>query len=147
MDSSARYKAKLIGKMLKDDINKLYSHFVSPIVNEFERVNAFFQATQIDPIDLPRELNLFHSSLRTRLFFANGSNVPIGRVDFGAKYIYERDHLIYSSDNNSTVVQKVNVMNSHCLQMLLEAEHQVRKRLPCSEEMFPLYRFCIHLVF
>ena len=52
MDSSARYKAKLIGKMLKDDINKLYSHFVSPIVNEFERVNAFFQATQIDPIDL-----------------------------------------------------------------------------------------------
>ena len=136
MDSSARYKAKLIGEMLKDDINKLYFHFVSPIVNEFERVNAFFQATQIDPNDMSKELNLFHSSLRSRLFFANGSNIPIERVDFGAKYIYERDHLIYSSNNNSTVVQKVNEMDSRCLQMLLEAERQVRKRLPCSEEMF-----------
>ena len=43
MDSSARYKAKLIGEMLKDDINKLYFLFDSPIFNEFERVNAFFQ--------------------------------------------------------------------------------------------------------
>ena len=122
--------------MLKNDIKKLYFHFVSPIFNEFERVNAFFQATEIDPIDLLRELNLFHSSLRSRLCFANGSNGPIGRVDFGAKYIYERDQMIYSSDNNSTVVQKVNGMNSRCLQMLLQAECQVSKQLPCSEEMF-----------
>ena len=44
----------------------------------------------------------------------------IERVDFGAKYIYERDHLIYSSKNNSTVVQKVNEID-RLLQMLLEA--------------------------
>ena len=85
---------------------------------------------------MSKELNLFHSSLRSRLFFANGSTIAIERVELGAKYIYERDHLIYSSNNNLTVVQKVNEMDSRCLQMLLEEERQVSKRLPCSEEMF-----------
>ena len=69
MDSSAQNKAKLSGKMLNDNTNNLYCLFVSPIVNEFERVNAFFQAMQIDPNDMSKELNLLQSMLRSQLFF------------------------------------------------------------------------------
>ena len=54
MDSSARYNAKLIGEMLKEDINKLYFHFVSPIVNELERVNAFSKQRRSIQMTCPR---------------------------------------------------------------------------------------------
>ena len=49
-DAKVRYKARLIAEMLKDPVNKLYFYFLSPVVAEFERVNAFFQATDIDPM-------------------------------------------------------------------------------------------------
>ncbi|CAB4001705.1 zinc finger MYM-type 6-like [Paramuricea clavata] len=43
---SARYKAHLLLDMLKDPTILLYFHFASPLVTEFKRVNAFFQATE-----------------------------------------------------------------------------------------------------
>ena len=46
---SARYKARILLDMLKDPIVFLYFHFASPLVTEFERVNAFFQATDVTP--------------------------------------------------------------------------------------------------
>ena len=134
--SSARYKARLISEMLKDDINKLYFHFVSPIVTEFERVNAFFQATDIDPHDMITEVANFHASLKGRIFLPCGSYIPLAKVDFGAKYIFERDAMIIHRNNDPTVIQQAKEIDSRCHPMLLEAESQVSKRLPTSENIF-----------
>lgn len=54
--------------MLKDPILYLYFQFVSPLVSEFERVNAFFQATDADPEEMFTELDTHHKSLRGRVF-------------------------------------------------------------------------------
>ena len=48
MDANAQFKARMIKEMLNDPINHLYCHFLSPVVSEFERVNTFFQATDLE---------------------------------------------------------------------------------------------------
>eukprot|EP00795_Rhopilema_esculentum_P002040 gene2040-17605_t len=96
-DAKVRYKARLIADMLRDPINLLYFHFLSPIVAEFERVNAFFQATDIDPHGMIKELNLFFDSLKRRVSDVNEVQLPLAKVDFGAKFLFEADALV---DNN-----------------------------------------------
>eukprot|EP00795_Rhopilema_esculentum_P005711 gene5711-10962_t len=48
-NQNARFKARMIQEMLADLANYLYIHFVTPVVSQFERVNAFFQAINADP--------------------------------------------------------------------------------------------------
>ena len=48
-NQESRYKARTLLDMLNDRIIFLYLHFVSPLVTEFERVNALLQATDADP--------------------------------------------------------------------------------------------------
>ena len=60
----ARYKARMIHDMLADDINYLYFVFVSPIVAEFERINAFFQSINADPEKMHSELGIHCRVLR-----------------------------------------------------------------------------------
>ena len=87
-DASRSYKAHLIAEMMKDNVNKLYFHFITPIVNEFERINALFQATDLDPDCMIKELNLFHNSLTSRVYLPDGSHVASDNVGYGAKYIF-----------------------------------------------------------
>ena len=47
-----RYKAKLIKEILLDRVNYLYFVFATPLVQEFEKVNALFQCTNGDPHEL-----------------------------------------------------------------------------------------------
>ena len=72
-DAKVHYKTHLIANMLPDAINLLYFNFLSPIIAEFERVNAFFQAKDIDLHGMTKELNLFFDSLKRRVFDVNGS--------------------------------------------------------------------------
>ena len=55
-EANARYKARLLKEMLQDPINYLYFHFLSPLVSELERVNAYFQATDIEASEAVTEL-------------------------------------------------------------------------------------------
>ena len=64
----ARYKACLLLNMLNDPVLCLYFHFVSPFVTEFDRVNAFFQATDSDPEEMEKELVAHSKSLHGRVF-------------------------------------------------------------------------------
>eukprot|EP00795_Rhopilema_esculentum_P000532 gene532-10215_t len=96
-DAKVRYKARLIADMLRDPMNLLYFHFLSPIVDEFERVNTFFQATDIDPHGMIKELNIFFDSLKRRVFDVNEVQLPLAKVDFGAKFLFEAGALV---DNN-----------------------------------------------
>lgn len=70
-------------------MNKLYFHFLSPVITEFERVNAFFQATYIDPNEMMKELSLFYDSLRGRVLSPSGAHLAAENVNFGARYVLE----------------------------------------------------------
>lgn len=93
---NARFKARMLLDMLKDPIVYLYFHFVSPLVTEFERVNAFFQATDADPEEMFTELNTHHKSLPGRIFDTEGKQLPIENVDFGGKFKFEPTKFITS---------------------------------------------------
>ena len=51
-DAKAPYKARLIADILEDSLNKLYFYVLLPVAAEFEKVNAFFLATDIDPHEI-----------------------------------------------------------------------------------------------
>ena len=82
----AQVKARFCFECLGDDIVFLYLMFASPIIFEFEKLNATFQATTADPEKLMKELDMHHQSLRKRLFDANGLSLSLCRVDMGSKF-------------------------------------------------------------
>ena len=75
--------------MLTDRMNYLYFTFVTPIVQEFKKMNSLFQQTNGDPYELFKELLLHHESLHRRLNDQNGSCKSLECVDFGAKFNQE----------------------------------------------------------
>ena len=136
-EANVRYKARLLKEMLQDPINYLYFHFLSRMVSEFERVNACFQATDIEASEAVRELNTYYySSLRGRVYNSSGDILPTERVDYGAKFIYEADALIRRNKNDQVTVRKVREVYGRCHSLLLEAAEQVKKRLPPSKDIF-----------
>ena len=135
-DASVRYTARLISDMLKDPINYLYFHFLSPVVTEFEKVNGYFQATNIDADELVQQLHLFYKSFTGRVYNRNGDALAVDNVDFGGKFIFEAMNLIKNSGNDGDVITKVNEAKGRCHSMLLEAASQLKKHLPTSQDMF-----------
>ena len=133
---NARYKARMLLDMLKDPILYLYFQFVSPLVSEFERVNAFFQATDADPEEMFTELNTHHLSLRGRVFNQEGEQLAIENVDFGGKFLFEATKFISSQQDKAVAQAKVLEVKTRCLDFLLEAITQVEKRLPATSNIF-----------
>ena len=74
-DNRSRYKVRVIRDMLKDPRNKLFFHFLVPVMLEFERINALFQAEEADPQDLDKELRSYHLSLKRRLSDGNSNTL------------------------------------------------------------------------
>ena len=132
----ARFKARLIADMLKDKVNKLYFHFATPVVKEFEEVNALFQATDADPEILVKELNIHYQSLKQRVYDRNGDLLPLSSVKFGAKFLAESDQLLRKSQGNRQMQENVLSMKKRCQDMLLELVVQVEERLPQNKDIF-----------
>ena len=122
--------------MLNDGINYLYFQFLSPIVTEFERVNAFFQATNADSEDMVKELFLLHSTLHFRIYGSGNVLLPTSRVDFGAKFIMEAQKYVGDHGNSTDAKMKVKEVYNRCQSFLVEALTQVEDRLPASESIF-----------
>ena len=53
--------------MVQDNVNHLYLTFALPEVTEFERVNALFHSSKTNPGKTFRELDLHHSTLKSRV--------------------------------------------------------------------------------
>ncbi|XP_005103816.1 uncharacterized protein LOC101845565 [Aplysia californica] len=87
--SDRKYKARLIKDMLNDRMNFLLFHFATPVVQEFECINAKFQSSNADPRELSKGLITFHKSLRSRLYNPLGEKKDIASCDFGYKFISE----------------------------------------------------------
>ena len=136
VEANVIYKARLIYEMLNDPINHLYFHFLSPVVSEFERVNAFFQATDLEANEMVKELNLFYNSLNGRVYNSSGVALPTDKVDYGAKFVFEAAALLRTSNNDENTARRVREMYNRCHSMLLEAAAQVQKRLPSSKDIF-----------
>ena len=116
-----RYKARMLCEMLCDDANRAYFNFAVPIVQEFERVNSFFQSENADPDAVAPLLQTFHRSLRSRLYTQEGHKKPMNCVDFGAKFVFEVEKL------KPDVAE---VVRSRCYEMLSELLDQLEVRIP-----------------
>ena len=138
LKSSMRCKAKMILRMLNDPVNLLYFHFLSPVVTEFERVNAYFQTTNADPDEMVRQLFCLQKSLRERIYgFGGGDTIlPLSCIDFGVKYLMETNKYMEGQGNSSTAKEIVKDISTRCKSFLVELLQQVRKRLPDNEKLF-----------
>ena len=72
-DAPCRYNAREILGMLSDPFYLRYFYFVSPVVAEFEGVNALFQATDSDPEKKIQEMALHYKSLQAKLLTIEGN--------------------------------------------------------------------------
>ncbi|KAK4299843.1 hypothetical protein Pmani_027915 [Petrolisthes manimaculis] len=125
-----RYKARMLWEMLSDGTNYLYFVFASPIVTEFERLNALFQSTNCKPSHLCHELEIHCTSLTRRVYDENGFPVPLEKVDFGAKFISESELILA---NEKEQLQK---LQDRCQEMMFTLVQQVKMRLPRSRELY-----------
>ena len=87
--ANVRYKINSINQMLKNDLIYLYIVFLTPVVQEFERMNSLFQSSGVDPEKLMREVDLHYKSLRQRVFDSRGFQLPVNQMDMGAKFSSE----------------------------------------------------------
>jgi len=102
---------------------------------EFERSNAFFQATYVDPSELDKEVDMHHRSLRRRLFDRLGHEVSLDRVDFGAKFLAELNK--YAKENGTAdTLSKIISIKGRCYQFIMECMKQVKIRLPATKNIF-----------
>ena len=120
---------------MNDEVNHLYFHFLSPIVSEFERVNALFQSNDADPQNLVRELALLHKSLRYRVFGGGRNTLHHSRIDFGGKFQLEVQKFL-RVNNNDNAKRNIEEVLTRCQSFLVELIEQVEKRLPESESFF-----------
>ena len=133
-DQSAKFKARMIKQMLADTVNFLYFTFLAPVVTEFERVNAFFQTTSVDPDKLDMELSAHHRSLINRFFDTLGNERSLERVDFEAKFLAELNICAETTGNAELI--NFNAVKDRCHQFLIECMKQVETRLPATKHMF-----------
>lgn len=83
--SDSRFKARLLKEMLQDKVNCLLFEFATPVVQEFERVNAMFQTSSADPRALMTKLNRLYKSLKQWLYNEGGSKKKmLGKVTLDA---------------------------------------------------------------
>lgn len=88
-DKDRNYHARVLRDMLADRRNFLYLTFVLPIIQDFEKVNAAFQATNANPVKVFEDLRQLHKSLVVRIYGGRSSKsdvLPLEKTDFGVKF-------------------------------------------------------------
>jgi hypothetical protein len=123
-----RYKARLLSDMLRDEVNRCYFEFVVPIIQEFEKMNSFFQAEKIDPGKVMKEMDIFHRALKSRMYLNDGRMKPKQIFDYGCKFLLKLNGLENAENRN--------IVRDRCADMLLELLEQVDKRMPQNRQVF-----------
>nr|XP_047124193.1 uncharacterized protein LOC124806931 [Hydra vulgaris] len=133
-----RYRVTTINNMFNDETLYLYVVFLTPIVQEFERLNALFQSTNVDPEKLVSELNLHYKSLQQRVLDNQGVQLPLKRVDFGAKFLSDCQKYIDTYPQTQKEIARKNIESvlTRCLQFLLRLLKELDQRLPENKEIF-----------
>ena len=87
--ASAKFKINTLKQLFKNDLIYLYIVFLTPIVQEFERINSLFQSSNVDPEKLMQNLELHYKSLKSRVYDSRGHLLPVSHMDLGAKFSNE----------------------------------------------------------
>ena len=135
LNIDVRYKATLIKEMLNDHKNYLYIQFATPFVQDFEKVNSFFQQSKADPYDLHQELSLHYRSIRSRIIDCQGNKKKIDQVDFGAKFLLECQKYINKMQSKEAN-EEVKIVKIRCQSVIEDALDQVSNRLPPGMHVF-----------
>jgi|SRR5215469_2231052 len=123
VDTERNYHARIISEMLLDFTNYLYLTFILPIIQDFESVNASFQATNADPCKVFADLDILHQSLKQK----------IKTKSLGAKFE------LCLKESNLTEIDKQTV-KARCINFLLEASEQLEKRRTDETNIFKSVR-------
>ena len=83
---STKFKANMLKNLFNDSINYLYLIFLYPVVNEAEKVNAFFQSKNLDPSHMLKELEDFSNSLKSRIYNSLKQELPAKWCDFDIEF-------------------------------------------------------------
>lgn len=120
--------------MLCDDANYLYFTFLSPVVSEFEKIDAFFPSVNIDPDKMYKELDLLHRTLKSRIFYKQGHRLSVGVTDFGAQFVSELLRCQHQESNlNKAAMQG---LKQRFQEFLMDLLKEVEKRLPSNQAIF-----------
>ncbi|XP_029443390.1 uncharacterized protein LOC115083609 [Rhinatrema bivittatum] len=140
------YDAEVLASMYHDDINRLYLHFLTPILQQFHRINKLFQLESGNRFAMQDSLLSFFRSLLLRfvspafvpssdedLLALNLSDasifLPVAAVDFGAVFRLALQELKVDET-------KVPDVKNHCLGFLIEAAKQIQNRLPENTKLW-----------
>jgi hypothetical protein len=136
--ANIRYKVSSILNMLKDETLYLFISFLTPVVQEFERLNSLFQGSNVDPEVLFGELELHHRSLRSRVFDSRGYQLPLPCIDFGAKFLSDCQSFILQQPAHQREAAEKSVENTkiRCLKFLMGLLAELEKRLPENKGLF-----------
>ena len=117
--------------MLRDRANYLCFVFATPLVQEFERVNALFQCTNGYLHQLSQSLLLHYHSLYNRLYDLRGNRKILANVYFGVKFVAECEKFI--QDHGLDKSCDVAAIKTTCEQMMLVAIEQIKEIAFCTK--------------
>ncbi|KAK4319871.1 hypothetical protein Pmani_009217 [Petrolisthes manimaculis] len=122
-EKEKNYHARILYEMTCDERNFLYYTFVLPIIQDFEAVNAAFQATDPRPSKVSGELKHLHRSLVQRLYEDESMKTAfaMNRAKYGDKFHYELTRSRVSEQEKHNIKQR-------CYDFLHEAKNQLEKR-------------------
>ena len=109
--------------MISDERNYLYLTFALPYIQNFESVNASFQATNAEPFKVFSKLKQLHSSILGRVYEDDGKKVayPPNQVKYGDKFQLEISQSKLPKEEKSQLTKR-------CLDFLIEAESRLEKK-------------------
>lgn len=131
------YLARMLSEMFNDEQNFLYVQFLSPIVNEFDRINKIFQGEDPDPSKLYTDLSAFVKCLLRRV------TLP----DYASPDASWEDHLLHvracnlgttfrdSLEKSSLCEEEKNALLERCRSFLIACIRSVVKRLPSNMQL------------
>lgn len=130
-----RHKARTLHDMLHDDANYLYFLFLSPVVLELEKINAFFQSPNADPEKMQKELEMYHRDLKSRVRNRQGHKLSVAMTDFGERFANE---LSRCNKSGGLTVDEESVENlkQRCQKFLNALLREVENRLPGNQQLF-----------
>jgi hypothetical protein len=129
VSATVRYKVRTLIDMMSDRQNYLYFVFLTPIVKEYERLNADFQQSNPDLLYLHNQLETQYRAMKERVEYAagvkRGMKKPLAEVGFGVDFISK-----CQASSPSFSLERVGIVKEVCLKFLEAAVLQTEKRLP-----------------
>lgn len=132
-DPQCKHRIRVLLDVFNDHRNYLYLTFLTPVVQEFDKLNTLFQSKDCDPDKLFGDLDLQYKSLKSRLKSPGGANLGLNSVDYGAKFVSELARIEREHKLPESVGKEVKL---RCQTFLLELLDQVEKRLPDVKSIF-----------